>query len=154
MEMPKVLEEHRKLKALAGAWTGKEKMHPSPWDPQGGPATGRIEGRMDLDGFFLITEYVQERNGQVSYRGHGVFGWDPYEKCYTMHWFDSIGTPVPSPARGTWKGDTLSFEQKSPMGLHRYTYELKGDGRYAFRIDHSQDGKQWVPFMEGTYTRR
>jgi len=154
MEMPTVQDQHRKLQALAGSWTGEETMHPSPWDPKGGPATSRTESRIDLDGFHLITDYVQHRGGQVSYRGHGIFGWDPAEKCYTHHWFDSMGSGCPTPARGTWKDKTLTFESRHPMGFSRYIYVLESDGKYTFRIDNSQDGKQWATFMEGKYTRK
>src|SRR6059036_860769 len=154
MEMPTVQEQHRKLQTLVGTWTGEEKLSPSPWDPKGGAATSRTETRSDLDGFFFTTDYVQERGGKVSYRGHGVFGWDPSEKCYTMHWFDSMGSPCNTPARGRWEGDKLTFEHRTPMGHARYIYTFEKDGRYGFRIDNSQDGKQWSNFMDGRYTRK
>ena len=154
MEMPQVTDQHRKLSALAGTWSGQEKMNPSPWDAAGGTATAKIQTRVDLDGFYVTTDYVQERNGQVSYRGHGVFGYDPAEKCYTMHWFDSMGMPCSTPARGKWEGNSLTFEQRSPMGHARYLYTFEKDGQYKFAIQNSQDGKQWATFMEGTYTRK
>jgi uncharacterized protein DUF1579 len=154
MQMPTLQDQHRKLKALAGNWTGEEKLHPSPWDPKGGPAVGRVQSRLDLDGFFLVSDYQEERGGQVTYRGHGVFGWDPSEQCYTMHWFDSMGSGTSAPARGRWEGNKLSFEHKHPMGHSRYTYALEGEGRYSFLLENSQDGKQWASFMEGRYTRK
>ena len=154
MEMQKLQEEHKKLQSLAGTWTGEEKLHPSPWDPKGGQATGRVQSRLDLDGFFLISDYVEERGGKVSYRGHGVFGYDPAEKAYIMYWFDSMGCSAPSPARGKWQGNRLVFEQRAPMGHSRYTYNFEGEGRYAFLMEHSEDGKKWAPFMEGKYTRK
>jgi hypothetical protein len=153
MQMPTVQEEHRKLEKLAGKWKGEEKIHPSPWDAQGGTATARVESRVDLDGFAVLTDYVEERNGQVSYRGHGVFGYDAEQKMYTMHWFDSMGGGgYRLPALGKWEGNTLFFQNETPMGHSRYTYVFEGAG-YTFRIDASQDGKQWTPFMEGRYTR-
>lgn len=148
MEMPKPKDEHRKLQALAGTWKGEETMYPSPWDQKGGNATSKVVSRMDIDGFFLITDYVQERNGQVSYRGHGVYGYSPKENRYTMHWFDSMGDCSSSPAYGTWTGNRLVFEQKTPMGMSRYSYELEGEGRYRFSIENSQDGKNWTKFMD------
>jgi len=154
MEMPKPQKEHEKLRALAGSWIGEEKMHPSPWDPQGGPAAATIDSRMDLDGFHLISDYVQKRGGQVTYRGHGVFGYNAARKCYEMWWFDSMGMTPDGAASGKWEGDTLMFEHQTPMGFSRYTYTLKGEGRYAFGIQNSQDGKQWASFMDGTYTKK
>jgi len=119
-----------------------------------GGATGRIQSRVDLDGFFIVSDYVEERGGQTGYRGHGVFGYDPQAKRYTMHWFDSMGSGTPSPARGTWEGNRLIFEQSNPMGHSRYTYVFEGENRYAFTIENSRDGKQWATFMEAKYTRR
>ena len=153
MEMPQVTEHHRKLSFLSGKWTAEETMYPSPWDPQGGKAAGRIESTVGMDGFFVVSDYVQERGGQVSYRGHGVYGYDATENCYTMHWFDSIGCVPPSPARGRFSGDSLTFEQRNPMGHSRYIYTLRGDGKYYFKIENSQDGKQWVTFMDAEYRR-
>jgi len=154
MDMCKPQPEHLKLKRLAGTWTGEETLHPSPWDPKGGNASGRIEARVELDGFYVVSDYVQERGGKPSYRGHGVFGWDSSRKCYTMHWFDSMGFPCSEAARGAWEGNRLVFEQSTPMGQARYSYDFEGDGRYGFRIENSPDGKSWTTFMEGRYTRK
>jgi hypothetical protein len=90
----------------------------------------------------------------VSYKGHGVFGYDTGKKCYTMHWFDSMGSPCPEPALGSWDGNRLVFTQQTPMGHSRYTYTLEGESRYAFRLENSPDGRQWTPMMEGSYTKK
>jgi hypothetical protein len=154
MEMPKLLDEHRRLKALAGNWAGEEKIYPSPWDPKGGTATSRFQARADLDGFFLIADYVQERGGQAGYRGHGVYGYDPQQKRYTMHWFDSMGSATTAPVLGTWEGSRLTFEGSHPMGHSRYIYVFEGENRYAFTIENSQDGRSWTTFIEGRFTRK
>lgn len=154
MEMPKLLDEHRKLKAFAGTWVGEEKIHPSPWDAKGGSATSRFQTRVDLDGFFVTADYVQERGGQASYRGHGVFGYDPQQKVYTMHWFDSMGSGTPARVAGNWEGSRLTFEGKNPMGHFRYIYQFEGESRIAFSIENSQDGKSWSPFLESKFTRK
>ena len=154
MEMPQPLEEHRRLEKLAGTWIGEEKIHPSPWDPKGGTATGKVESRMDLGGFFLISDYVETRDGQVSYRGHGVYGYDRKEKCYTMSWFDSMGDGPAAPTKGHWEGNRLIFAHQTPVGHSRYTWELVGETRQRFTIENSQDGKSWAPFMEAQYTRK
>jgi uncharacterized protein DUF1579 len=153
-EMPKPTEQHARLQALAGTWVCEEKLHPSPWDPKGGSALGRIESKIDLDGFYLLSNYVQERDGKVTYRGHGVYGYDPATNSYTMHWFDSMGFPCGDPARGKWEGNRLVFQSASPMGHGRFSYEFAADGKYNFTLENSQDGKQWATFMEGSYVRK
>lgn len=154
METPRPSQEHRRLSAFAGTWIGEETIHPSPWDPWGGPAVGRTEARMDLDGFYLITDYVEERDGHVRFRGHGVYGWDPVGACYTMSWFDSMGLDGGIRAAGHWVGDTLTFERSQGEVTARYVYQLEGEGRYTFRIETSADGTTWRVFMEGTYVRQ
>ena len=153
MEMPKPQPEHAKLNFLTGKWVGEEKILPSPWDPQGGPATSKVEARTDLDGFNVIMDYVESRNGQVAFRGHGVFGFDGNEKVYTMHWFDSMGANGNPPAKGRLDGNRLIFMNQTPMGQGRYTYEMQGEGKYRFTIENSQDGKTWAMFMDGQYKR-
>ncbi|MEK6677728.1 MAG: DUF1579 family protein, partial [Planctomycetota bacterium] len=66
MNMPQITEAHRKLEKLVGTWLGQEKMSPSPWDPQGGPATGKVQNRLALNGFFIVQDYEQQRNGSAS----------------------------------------------------------------------------------------
>lgn len=154
MDMPRPSDAHRKLQALAGAWKAEEQIFPSPWDPKGGPALGKITARTDLDGFFLISDYVEERNGRISYRGHGVYGWDEKNQTYTMYWFDSMGGGGYSePTRGTWEGNTLTFQNQTPIGHTRYVYAFESEGRYTFRIENSGDGREWKTFMEGRFVR-
>jgi len=152
--MPTPQDQHRKLATFAGTWVGEETMHPSPWDEKGGTAVGKKVSRIDLDGFYLIEDYTQERDGQVSYRGHGLFGYDPQKNRYTMHWFDSMGMPTNEASLGTWEGNTLRFEMSSPMGQQRYIFITEGTTRYTFKIENSQDGKTWNTFMEGKYTKK
>ena len=153
MEMPKPTEHHRKLQALVGQWTGEEKFHPMPWSPDGGTATSRTNARLDLDGFFVVSDHEQKRDGKVSYRGHGVFGYDTQKQKYTMHWFDVMGCDPGAPALGTWEGNTLVLQHQHHMGHGRFTYKFERDGEYTFKMEHSQDGKNWMPFMDGTYKR-
>jgi len=154
MEIPKPGSQHERLRALVGSWKGDEKMYPSPWDSQGGTAKGFTEARLDLDGMFVIADYRQERDGKVTYRGHGVFGWDGKLSVYTMYWFDSLGMDPGGPARGTWEGNTLRFEMQTPMGRSRYEYAFEGHGRYAFSISMSEDGKSWKPWLESIWVRK
>ena len=155
MEMPKPDEHHRKLEALAGKWHGKEKIHPTPWDPAGGEAESDATGKMGLDGFCLIMDYTQKRGGKPNYLGHGVFGWDSKAAKYTLYWFDTIGgAPIMPASEGNWEGNTLSFAHKGDMGWGRYSYHFESPTKYRFTIEMSQDGKSWTPFLEGEFVRR
>lgn len=154
MDMPKPAPEQLRLHALAGTWSGQERMHPSPWDPHGGAADGVAVNRVALDGFAVVQDYVQKRGGQVSFSGVAVMTWDAAAQEYQMHWWDSMGGPV-NVFRGQWTGEALSLKCEGPQGVNRCTYQLADlrAGRYSFRMEVSPDGKQWFPFMEGEYRR-
>jgi hypothetical protein len=152
MEMPKPNDQHRKLQRLAGNWSGPETMPPGPWGP-GGPATGKYVARVDLDGFFVVQDYVQEVAGKVTYRGHGVVGWDARAETFTWYWVDSMGEVPPAPARGRWSDDSLVFEHEGER-KSRYTYTFPDDRTMTLKIEGSQDGgNTWGTFVEGTYQK-
>ena len=153
MEMPQPTEQHRKLEKLVGNWIGSEQIHPSPWDPQGGPAVGRVENRLALDGFAVIQDYTQERNGAVSFTGHGIFSWDSMQQRYFMHWWDSMGSPV-NAFVGDFDGEVLSMTYQSPQGYHRVSIDLSQENGYTFKMDVSGDGNEWQTFMTGEYERQ
>ena len=152
-EMPKPTAEHKKLELLAGNWTGEEKIAPSPWDAAGGTAIGRVCNKVSLDGFNVIQEYEQERGGKTSFRGHGVFGYDANAKCYVLHWWDSMGMGV-NEFRGQFTGDVLSMTFAGVHGHNRCTFDVSKPGGYAFTMDVSQDGKIWMNFMQGGYSKK
>lgn len=151
--MPRPTSAHKKLERLAGQWTGREQISPSPWDPRGGPAVGRVRNRVVLDGFAVIQEYEQERDGGAGFKGHGVFRWDVLQNCYVFHWFDSMGMP-PTEYRGTFEGDVLKLTAPAPQGQSRAVFDLAQPNKYTFRLEVSQDGKTWHPFLEGKYEKQ
>jgi Protein of unknown function (DUF1579) len=151
--MPMVTEQHTRLHVFAGDWVGEETMAPSPWGG-GGPAVGRYTGRLVCDGFFVAQEYAQERDGAVSFRGHGLFGYDVPQERFAWFWVDSMGSVPRQPAWGTWSGNTLQFTSQSPEGSGRYTFVFDGSDRYEFRLENSFDGgSSWQTFMTGLYRR-
>lgn len=151
MEMPKPNEHHKKLAVLAGSWRGEELMHPSSWDPKGGNAIGIYHARMTLDGFALISDGTQERDGVVTYKGLGVFGWHAHECRYLMHWSDNVSGVPSQLARGQWEGAVLRFQDRGHMGHVRYTYTFEDDGSYRFSLHNSRDGKNWSSLVDGHY---
>lgn len=153
--MPAVGAEQRKLNELfTGTWRGEEKLYPSDWDPQGGPAFGTWICHASLDGFNVLVDYIEERDGKVVYRGHGIHGWDAQEQTFLAYWFDNIGVMPKTPTRGTLDGNRYTYQSDDgPQGWTRMTYEWSGDV-FEFRIDKSKDqGKTWSPMHEGRYTR-
>src|SRR5262245_33299093 len=134
MDMPKPSDKHRRLHVLVGTWAGEEKLSPSPWGP-GGAAVGRSVCRAEMEGFFVIQDYVEEKEGRIVCRGHSVFGYDAQSDEYTWYWVDSMGFPPAAAARGRWEGDTIVFRSKSPQGEGRYTYRFEGDHTYHFRLE-------------------
>ncbi len=152
MEMPKPGPDHERLAILAGKWIGAETMHPSPWDPAGGAAEGRIDNRVALDGFVVIQEYEQRRDGRRTFAGHGVFWWDAENRNVVLDWHDSMGMP-PNRFVGAFDGDTLTLSSASPMGTSRTTFVFSGDGRYTFRMEMSADGATWTPMLDAEYRR-
>ncbi len=152
MEMPKPTEAHRKLEKLVGQWTGEERLFPSPWDPKGGTAVGRVQNRLALDGFIVVQDYEQRRGGVVNFRGHGVFSWNAGEAVYVLHWFDSTGLP-PNQFRGGFEDDVLTLTDHGPQGHFRVVFDHRQPDRYSFRMEVSQDGNAWQTLMEGSYSR-
>jgi hypothetical protein len=152
MQMPQPTEHHAKLEQLTGTWRGEETLYPSPWAPELRTAVGKFSARIAVDGMFLISDYEEEREGAVVFRGHGVYGYDAGKGKYTMFWFDSMGYS-PSETLGTWEGNTLTFENKGEHGRNRYVYEVVDADHYTFKILASQDGAEWSAMMEGRYGR-
>jgi hypothetical protein len=154
MAMPEPSEHHRRLHRFAGTWFGEEHLSPSPWGP-GGMALGRSTYRVDVGGFFLIQDYIEERDGRIVFRGHGIMGWDDATKEYLWYWVDSLGSIPQSPSRGIWEGETLIFEHDTNEGQRgRHTFHFIDEDSLATKIENSEDGGHtWLLFMEATYQR-
>lgn len=147
-EMPRPGPEHEVLAKLAGKWSGPETMMPSPWSPERQERRGSIDARV-LEGFFVVSDYVQKAGDDVTFRGHGVYSFDPQAKEYRMYWFDSMGG-AGAVASGRYEGNRLTFLNRSPMGHHRYRYTFE-EGETVFEMAMSPDGETWNELMEGRY---
>ncbi len=152
MEMPTPSAGHRKLEKIAGSWEGEEKLYPSPWDPKGGTATGRIKSRVAVDGFALLNDYEQERDGAINFTGHGVFTYNPKEDSYMLVWVDCMGAP-PEIFKGNFEGDILHLAHGGP-GMHvRLTYDLSEPGYLCTSMEMSPDGNTWNRFFDARLRR-
>ena len=152
MDMPKPSPGHLLLNKLVGTWEGEETMHSSQWDPKGGVAFGRNIHKLSLGGFAILADYEQERGGAITFTGHGVYTYDPEEDRYTLHWFDSMGSP-PEVFAGGFQGDILTLAHGGP-GMHaRMTSDFSTPGVMKAMMEMSQDGQDWKVLFEATYKR-
>jgi hypothetical protein len=151
MDMPRPNDSNRKLERLVGTWSGEETMHPSPYAP-GGKYTGKVRNTRALDGFAVIQDYDQEKDGKVGFRGHGIFRFDQASGKYQMIWFDTFGVGA-SHMEGTFEGDVLTLQMKASQGHVRATWHLSKLDEYGYLMEVSGDGSHWSPFIEATYRR-
>lgn len=146
------LAEHARLAAFAGEWNGEEMVFPSRWT-EGGPATSHTVARMDLNGFYLIQDSVQMRDGKQVFATHGLFTYDRDDRTYKLFWYDSLGYTPPSPASGGWVGKTLTLVRGSLRGNARHVYEIIDDNSYSLKIQFSPDAEGWADVLTGVYRR-
>jgi len=149
---PSALEEHRKLAVFAGEWSGEETIYPSRWS-EGGSATAIVKAHMALNGFYLIQDTVQMRDGAETFGTHGVFTYDREDRRYKLFWHDSLGYYSPAPASGGWTGNTLILVRGSLRGNARHVYEVVDDNNYSMKIQFSPDAEGWADVLTGTYRR-
>jgi len=146
------LPEHARLAAFAGEWNGEEVVFPSRWT-EGGTATSHVVAHMDLNGFYLIQDSVQTRDGKQSFATHGIFTFDRDDRTYQLFWSDSLGYTPPPPASGGWVGNTLTLVRGSLRGNARHVYEIIDDKSYSLKIQFSPDAEGWADVLTGVYRR-
>ncbi|MGA7808650.1 DUF1579 family protein [Bradyrhizobium sp.] len=149
---PVPLPEHERLAAFAGEWHGEETVHPSRWT-EGGAATSQVTARIALNGFYLIQDSRQTRDGRESFAAHALFTYDREDRLYKLFWHDSLGYYPPSPASGGWTGKTLTLVRGSLRGNARHVYEVIDDKSYLMKIQFSPDAEGWADVLTGVYRR-
>ncbi len=146
------LQEHRKLQVFAGEWGGEEMVYPSRW-VEGGPAISHVTARIGLNGFYLIQDTRQTRDGRESFATHALFTYDREDRLYKLFWHDSLGYFPPSPASGSWVGKVLTLVRGSLRGNARHIYEIIDDDSYSMKIQFSPDAEGWSDVLTGVYKR-
>jgi len=149
---PSPLPEHKKLAVFAGEWKGEETVYPSRW-VAGGQATSHVTARMGLNGFYLIQDTRQVRDGAESFATHALFTYDREDRTYKLFWHDSLGYYPPSPASGGWAAKSLILVRGSLRGNARHVYEVVDDNTYNMKIQFSPDAEGWADVLTGTYRR-
>ncbi len=155
MGKPEATKFHRRLEKLAGHWSADEKLFGSSDRPAEEKAKSTTTASLGFDGYYLIIDYTQKIQNRISFRGHGVCGWDPSKQRYTLYWFDTTGYTPSEPALGVWDGDVLTFHRKTPDGRHcRFLCTLSGKDGYTLRFEETTDGVSWRPILDAKLLRR
>lgn len=136
----------------AGQWTGEETMPPAPWAPDGLVAVGRISARTAFGGRGLVSDYVQEVQGEVSLESHTLIRWDEGRQAFVMHFFSGPGEPTVLEGRSD--GDVLVFEGAGSMGPMRQTFRYGDDVMEVTSAVPEPSGEGWRTVFEGSYRRQ
>ena len=121
--------------------------------PRAVPPPRGSSARMDLNGFYLIQDSVQVRDGKESFATHGVFTYDREDRTYKLFWHDSLGYYSPAPASGGWAAKSLILVRGSLRGNARHVYEIVDDNTYNMKIQFSPDAEGWNDVLTGVYRR-
>jgi hypothetical protein len=105
-----------------------------------------------LNGFALVADYEQTREGAVTFAGHGVYTYDPSTDRYTLHWLDSIGSPM-EVFTGGFDSDGFTMSHGGP-GMHaRLRWDFDSPEQMRWSMQMSGDGKQWNTLFDAVYRR-
>jgi hypothetical protein len=157
-QFPKPGPEHELLRQLAGEWDAAMKCNFEPGKPPI-ESTGTYTGKMEVGGFFLITEYKGEFAGQP-FQGRGTSGYDSFQKKYKGTWVDSM-SPAIYHTEGSFDKAGKVFSERmegpgpdgKPMKM-RMTTEIKDADHMVFTMYNiDKDGKE-TQAMEIAYTRK
>lgn len=153
MEIPEPTSHHRQLFRIAGDWGGDEELLVWPDEGAVSRQTGRTRARVALEGLAVLADYEQVRDGQVVFRGHGLFTYDSEAAEYLLHWFDCAGGRLET-FRGDFLGEVLTVSYSGPALHVRLTCDFAEPGHLRSRLETSTDGVNWRAVFRGTYMRR
>jgi hypothetical protein len=151
-QMPKPGPEHKKLSYFVGHWKTEGDMKPGPMGPG-----GKFSGTDDCKwlGEFFVTCNTNGSGAMGKISGIGVMGYDGAKKTYTWNGFNSMGEN--ESASGTVDGKTWTYTNENVMGgktyKGRYTMVEQGPDAYTYKLEMSEDGKNWTTAMEGKSTK-
>jgi hypothetical protein len=155
--LPRPTAHHLAMKDQAGTWTAVARMYMDPSKPPM-VSKGTETNTLVSGGLWLKSEMRAEMMGQA-FEGHGLFGYDTFQKAHVGSWVDNSGTWM-AVTRGTCDKDcrvqTLFFEGYDEAGKPT-TYkevhtQVDRDHRTAVMFVKGREGA-FVKIMEMEYTR-
>jgi hypothetical protein len=147
----------KKLEAWVGSWTfvavettpdGKEEKF-----------TGKVTGRMILDGAFLEERYeMQNESTKVMDKGMLLTGYDTETKSFVEHGFFKAGVTTKYTGKVDAKTRAMSAEAKNLEGKTakgRSQRILADDGKTTISVfeEFKEDKNSWVPWLKVRATK-
>lgn len=153
-QTPKPDPEVQKLHVLLGHWTYEGEYKPGPLGP-GGKITGVYDTRMILGGFFLQAQET-EKGAMGTTHNLEIDSYDPVNKNFISNLYQSDGTKFSGTL--TVSGNTITWAGTWVIGGKEYQFKeplvLAGDSMSGMaKGEISADGKTWMPFFEGTFSK-
>jgi len=147
---PKPGPEIKRLAYNIGTWNlvGEAK----PFGPMPGGKITAKEKCEWLSGGFFVTCHSEGTGPMGPVKGVSFLGYDPNDKVYTYHAFNSTGDAID--AKGTVNGDTWNWTAESKMGdtkmSVRVTIKEVSKTEYTFKLEMSQNGGEFSVVQEST----
>lgn len=161
-EMAKPVEQHAKMKEMAGTWDAEVKT----WmDPTQDPmvSKGTMVNTLTHGDRFLHHDFKGEFMGQV-FTGSGDWGYNKITGKFEGTWMDSMGTAIMF-STGSYDEktktytSTATFDMPGPDGkpmkvTQKETVEVLSADKHVMKMYHSAAGMpQEMKVLEITYTR-
>ncbi len=108
MQRPVPGPERMRLSFLTGSFTTETRMPPSPMNPEEVVGKGTSTLSFGVDSMFILLDEHGENPVFGNYKAHGVIGYNPQDKQYTLAMYNNFGDAPQY--KGTFNGDTLEFK--------------------------------------------
>lgn len=151
---PKPDPELKKLGVLAGHWTYEGEYKPGPLGP-GGKFTAEYTAAWKLDGF-VLEAVSMEKSASATTHYLEIDEYNSKDKALNWTVWASDGTRMSgtitvSANTITWEGKLVSAGKDYQL---KFPFTLSADRMSGtFKAEISADGKTWMPWVEGKYTK-
>jgi hypothetical protein len=168
MELSKLNENHKLLASLDGNWNYTIKFWMNPGDPNAKPqeSKGTAVRKSIMDGRFSVMDVTGKmqmpgpdgKMKEMTFKGHGIDGYDNVKKKFVGSWIDSMGTGIMF-SEGTYDPETKAFtytaEFEAVPGMKQQVREVIKivDNNHMTFEWYENRGGQEVKTMEINYTR-
>jgi Protein of unknown function (DUF1579) len=168
MELSKLNENHKLLSSLDGNWNYTIKFWMNPGEPNSKPqeSKGTAVRKSIMDGRFSVMDVTGKmqmpgpdgKMKEMTFKGHGIDGYDNVKKKFVGSWIDSMGTGIMF-SEGTYDPATKAFtytaEFEAVPGMKQQVREVIKivDNNHMIFEWYENRGGQEVKTMEINYTR-